>query len=226
MLAQACPYSLVGISEKRFPIPSTRSSNMSHSESTDSFDLVTEEDALAAQEAYLRTQMAELQDCITKLSRRQRPLCLRVPRARGGSGHADGRVLQSRKGPPGRWEGKAKLRQVPDVPGFPSIPHSIAKLGDGAPTASPAKDSVFWFHLKVDQEQFAWAFKDGSPMKRIAALLFGTLLLCKLLAKKQSDSSSRVRLPVGSDNQANVNLLSKKPYTATILMELVLQLHK
>ena len=42
--------------EKRFPIPSTRSLNMSHSEaSADSFDLVesalvTEEDALAAQE--------------------------------------------------------------------------------------------------------------------------------------------------------------------------------
>ena len=59
-------------------------------------------------------------------------------------------------------------------------------LGWCSNTASPGKDSVFWFQLKV--EQFPRAFKDGNPMNRIAALeLFGTLLLCKLLAKKQSD---------------------------------------
>ena len=45
----------------------------------------------------------------------------------------------------------------------------------------------------------------------------------------QGPLSSRVRLPVGSDNQGNVmamlNLGSKKPYTAAILMELVFLLH-
>ena len=46
---------------------------------------------------------------------------------------------------------------------------------------------------------------------------------------KQGSSSSRVRLPVGSDNQGNVNAMmnfSSKPCAAIILVELVLQLHK
>ena len=43
------------------------------------------------------------------------------------------------------------------------------------------------------------------------------------------EPDKKVRLPVGSDNQGNamamLNLGSKKPYTAAILMELVFLLH-
>ena len=50
-----------------------------------------------------------------------------------------------------------------------------------------------------------------------------------MILTHQGPLSSRVRLPVGSDNQGNVmamlNLGSKKPYTAAILMELVFLLH-
>ena len=55
------------------------------------------------------------------------------------------------------------------------------------------------------------------------------LFLCNMILTHQGPLSSRVRLPVGSDNQGNVmamlNLGSKKPYTAAILMELVFLLH-
>ena len=75
-----------------------------------------------------------------------------------------------------------------------------------------------------------WAFKDGNPQKRIAALeLLGTLLLCKHLVAQQGQLPGRVRLPVGSDNSGNIfsllNLSAKKPYSAALLMELVLFLH-
>ena len=58
---------------------------------------------------------------------------------------------------------------------------------------------------------------------RIAALkLLITLLLCKHLIAQQGMRSGRVRLPVGSDNSGNIfsllNLSSKKPHTAALLM--------
>ena len=95
---------------------------------------------------------------------------------------------------------------------------------------SPARDSVHWFHFKVSPEMFPWAFKDGNPQKRIAALeLLGTLVLTHCILQKQGKTAAAVRIPVGSDNQGNVfallNFASKKPHTAAILMELVLRLH-
>ena len=77
---------------------------------------------------------------------------------------------------------------------------------------------------------FPWAFKNGNPQKRIAALeLLGTLVLTHCILQKQGTTAAAVRIPVGSDNQGNVfallNFASKKPHTAAILMELVLRLH-
>lgn len=94
----------------------------------------------------------------------------------------------------------------------------------------PARHSVYWFRFQIFQSQFPWAFKDGNPKKRIAALeLLGTLVLAHCILRLQGKTASAVRIPVGSDNQGNVfsllNLASKKPHTAAILMELVLLLH-
>ena len=97
-------------------------------------------------------------------------------------------------------------------------------------TVEPDKKEVYWFHEQIHVEEYPWAFKNGDPKRRIAALeMLGTLFLCNMILTHQSPLSSRVRLPVGSDNQGNVmamlNLGSKKPYTAAILMELVFLLH-
>ena len=94
----------------------------------------------------------------------------------------------------------------------------------------PEKKEVYWFHEQIHVEEYLWAFKNGDPKRRIAALqMLGTLFLCNMILTHQGPLSSRVRLPVGSDNQGNVmamlNLGSKKPYTAAILMELVFLLH-
>ena len=95
---------------------------------------------------------------------------------------------------------------------------------------NPTKDTVLWFHYAITADKHPWAFKDGNPQKRIAALeLLGTLLLCKHLVTQQGQLPGRVRLPVGSDNSGNIfsllNLSAKKPYSAALLMELVLFLH-
>ena len=96
-------------------------------------------------------------------------------------------------------------------------------------TVEPDKKEVYWFHEQIHVEEYPWAFKNGDPKRRIAALKLGTLFLCNMILTHQGPLSSRVRLPVGSDNQGNVmamlNLGSKKPYTAAILMELVFLLH-
>ena len=95
---------------------------------------------------------------------------------------------------------------------------------------NPTKDTVFGFHYAITADAHPWAFKDGNPQKRIAALeLLGTLLLCKHLVAQQGQLPGRVRFPVGSDNSGNIfsllNLSAKEPYSAALLMELVLFLH-
>ena len=94
----------------------------------------------------------------------------------------------------------------------------------------PEKKEVYWFHEQIHVEEYPWAFKNGDPKRRIAALeMLGTLFLCNMILTHQGNLSSRFRLSVGSDKQGNVmamlNLGSKKPYTAAILMELVFLLH-
>eukprot|EP00438_Fugacium_kawagutii_P018687 Skav217892 [mRNA] locus=scaffold67:368067:377389:+ [translate_table: standard] len=84
--------------------------------------------------------------------------------------------------------------------------------------------------MEITPQDFPWAFKEGDPKKRIAVLeRFATLILCHSILDHQGQASSHVRLPVGSDNQGNVfallNMASKKPRTAILLMELILTLH-
>eukprot|EP00438_Fugacium_kawagutii_P034644 Skav215975 [mRNA] locus=scaffold1158:60855:68030:- [translate_table: standard] len=95
---------------------------------------------------------------------------------------------------------------------------------------NPDKDAVFWFHMEITPPDCPCAFKEGGPKTRIAALeLFATLILCHSIFEHQGQTSSHVRLPVGSGNQGNVfallNMASKKPHTAILLMELILTLH-
>ena len=60
--------------------------------------------------------------------------------------------------------------------------------GDGS--LDPRKEDVLWFHLPVNPDWACWAFKEGSSMKRIAALeLFGTLLLVRSLTERKEDPS-------------------------------------
>ena len=43
---------------------------------------------------------------------------------------------------------------------------------------NPTKETRLWFHYAITADAHPWAFKDGNPQKRIAALeLLGTLLL-------------------------------------------------
>ena len=69
-------------------------------------------------------------------------------------------------------------------------------------TVEPDKKEVYWFHEQIHVEEYPWAFKNGDPKRRIAAL--GTLFLCNMILTHQGPLSSRVRLPLGSDNQGNV----------------------
>ena len=92
---------------------------------------------------------------------------------------------------------------------------------------NPTKDSVLWFHYAITADKHPWAFKDGNPQKRIAALeLLGTLLLCKHLVTQQGQLPGRVRLPVGSDQHLQpAQPLGHETLLGGLLMELVLFLH-
>ena len=93
----------------------------------------------------------------------------------------------------------------------------------------PKQDQVRWFYKQINTQDHPWAFKDGNPQKRIAALeLYGSLLL--LLSVLQWSGGSRyMPIPILTDNQSNALTMlanrSKKWPSAAILMELSLQLH-
>ena len=45
-------------------------------------------------------------------------------------------------------------------------------------TVEPDKKEVYWFHEQIHVEEYPWAFKNGDPKRRIAALeMLGTLPL-------------------------------------------------
>eukprot|EP00438_Fugacium_kawagutii_P020166 Skav209788 [mRNA] locus=scaffold9:678961:679755:- [translate_table: standard] len=95
---------------------------------------------------------------------------------------------------------------------------------------SPHKDQVLWFQLQVLPSQHAWAFKDGDPSRRIAALeMFGTLLLTSLLISRRSPGSINLPLELVTDNQGNAySLLSGKAKQlpgSAFLMQIVLLLY-
>eukprot|EP00438_Fugacium_kawagutii_P015464 Skav202294 [mRNA] locus=scaffold3364:93057:93971:- [translate_table: standard] len=95
---------------------------------------------------------------------------------------------------------------------------------------SPHKDQVLWFQLQVLPSQHAWAFKDGDPSHRIAALeMFGALLLTSLLISRRSPGSINLPLELVTDNQGNAySLLSGKAKQlpgSAFLMQIVLLLY-
>ena len=53
-------------------------------------------------------------------------------------------------------------------------------------TVEPDKKEVYWFHEQIHVEEYPWAFKNGDPKRRIAALeMLGTLFLCNMILTHQ-----------------------------------------
>ena len=125
--------------------------------------------------------------------------------------------------PPSPWWGASDASATPE---------GIAYVGGWlANIENPSKDQVWWFQFQVHQQDHPWAFCDGDPTRRIAALeMFGTLILTSLLISKGGKSLLRTRLSLISDNQGNIfallNQKTKKMPTSAFLMQLVLLLHE
>ena len=97
--------------------------------------------------------------------------------------------------------------------------------------STPTKAQVYWFQYQVTRESHPWAFKNGDPQKRIAAIeLYGTLFLVLLLMERQPSASCRLHIPLISDNQGNVysilNNATRKMPNSGVLMELVYQIYQ
>ena len=102
---------------------------------------------------------------------------------------------------------------------------------------SPRQNQVRWFYKSINKDEHPWAFKEGNPQKRIAALeLYGSLLLLLSVLQHQlpvaltnMQSPGYIPIPILTDNQSNALTMlanrSKKWPSAAILMELSLQLH-
>ena len=90
-------------------------------------------------------------------------------------------------------------------------------------------DTVYWFSLQVPRSE-AWAYKDGSSKRRIAALeLMGTVVLMKLMQREGHLARLHLTTPVATDNKGNAYGLSndrfKKWPQADILLELTITCH-
>ena len=103
----------------------------------------------------------------------------------------------------------------------------------------PQQCQVHWFYKPLTAAEHPWAFKQGDPQKRIAAIeLYGSLLLfmtiISFLGRRGADGSQlptalMVPIPILTDNQSNALTMlankAKKWPSAAILMELSLQIH-
>ena len=103
----------------------------------------------------------------------------------------------------------------------------------------PQQGQVHWFYKPLTATEHPWAFKQGDPQKRIAAIeLYGSLLLfmtiISFLGRRGEDGSQlptalMVPIPILTDNQSDALTMlankSKKWPSAAILMELSLQIH-
>ena len=129
------------------------------------------------------------------------------------------------------------LNPLPSHPGQPwhgasdasASTHYIGGWLSSDPT--PAKRSVFWFHLRLDEASFPWLFKTKTASAMIPALeLLGSLILIAFILKMGERNQLAVKIPVITDNQGNVfcmlNNKTRQMPTAAILMQLVLTLHK
>ena len=97
--------------------------------------------------------------------------------------------------------------------------------------STPTKAQVYWFQYQVTRASHPWAFKNGDPQKRIAAIeLYGTLFLVLLLMERQPAAACRLHIPLISDNQGNVysilNNATRKMPNSVVLMELVYQIYQ
>ena len=103
----------------------------------------------------------------------------------------------------------------------------------------PQQSQAHWFYKPLTEDEYPWAFKQGDPQKRIAAIeLYGSLLLfltiISCLGRRRADGTQlppalMVPIPILTDNQSNALTMlankSKKWPSAAILMELSLQIH-
>ena len=95
----------------------------------------------------------------------------------------------------------------------------------------PRKDHVWWFMESLSESTHPWAFVEGNPQKRIAAIeLYGSLNLLKfVLNTMQKELHNRIPIPLITDNQSNSLCMlanrTKRWPGAAILMEISMLIH-
>lgn len=96
---------------------------------------------------------------------------------------------------------------------------------------NPINSDVHWFQLWTGPALHPWAFKDGDPSRRIAALeMLGTLILIFHFLARRDAALLHFPLEQVTDNQGNVYSLlngkSKEFPSAAFLMQIVLLLYE
>lgn len=90
-------------------------------------------------------------------------------------------------------------------------------------TSTSPKDQVLWFQLWMNPSSHAWAFKEGDPSRRIAALEMFGAPCCSPCCSKRSPGAINLPMEFVTDNQGNAySLLSGKakefPCSAFLLL--------
>jgi hypothetical protein len=104
-------------------------------------------------------------------------------------------------------------------------------VGGWYTTGTPSQGEVWWFSERITPELHPWAYADGSPQRKIAALeLYGSLLMYRQILSTHPEMTARMQIPLATDNRGNsyqvTNHKAKNCIAAAMLMELSLLQHR
>ena len=95
-----------------------------------------------------------------------------------------------------------------------------------AQTPNMPQGQVHWYSIQITEDRFPWAFKDGNPQRRIAALeMLGTVFLIRLAAWHRTHRNIDVTVRGITDSECNryamLKSYSSKMPGAAVHMELM-----
>jgi hypothetical protein len=122
---------------------------------------------------------------------------------------------------------QASITAATDAGARTALDACDAVVGGWYNIGQPNKETAWWFWESITPTDHPWAYTDGTPQRKIAALeLYGTLLLYKHIVLTHPDLAPCVQIPLATDNRGNAyqvtNHKAKNDTAAAMLMEMAL----
>ena len=120
---------------------------------------------------------------------------------------------------------KSNTMGATDAAGYEANLPKLGRIGGWWVDApGQCKSQAKWFSIAIPKHE-AWAYKQGSSQRRIAALeLMGTIVITKLIAMEGDRPPSHLTTPLATDNKGNAFNIAKDKARQHQLNDLMMEL--